>query len=98
MYDNLLLVFAEVCFECLQVVRDIIPVLGNGSTSKILSAVSPLLISVGLDMRLFICDLLAALAQTDPSVLVVVVLLFDYFSYGYCFERNFFDFRILYNF
>lgn len=58
----------------MQVIRDIVPVLGSESTSKILNAVSSLLISVELDMRLCICDLLDALAKTDPSVLVVVII------------------------
>ncbi|KAK0607559.1 hypothetical protein LWI29_016732 [Acer saccharum] len=50
------------------VLRDIIPVAGTESTKKILSVVSPLLVSVELDMRLCICDLLEALAEADSSV------------------------------
>ncbi|XP_015574070.2 small subunit processome component 20 homolog [Ricinus communis] len=61
--------------ECLQVIRDIIPVLGNESTAKILNAISPLLISVELDTRLNICGLLDALAKIDPSVLFVAKLI-----------------------
>ena len=60
--------------EALQVIRDIIPVSGSETSPKILNAVSPLLISAGLDMRLAICDLLGVLAETDPSVLSVVII------------------------
>ena len=60
--------------EALQVIRDIIPVSGSETSPKILNAVSPLLISAGLDMRLAICDLLGVLAKTDPSVLSVVII------------------------
>ena len=38
---------------------------------KILNAISPLLISARLDIRLFICGLLGDLAETDPRVLSV---------------------------
>lgn len=60
--------------EAVQVIRDIIPVLGSDTTAKILSAVSPLLTSAELDMRLSICNLLAGLAESDPSVLLVAKL------------------------
>ena len=70
------MVIADVCIEYLQVVRDIIPVVGSESGSKILKAVSPLLTSVGLDVRLPICDLLDALAKSDPSFLFVVIIVF----------------------
>ncbi|XP_050219970.1 uncharacterized protein LOC126670312 [Mercurialis annua] len=66
-----------VCVECLQIIRDIIPLLGNESSHKTLNAISPLLISAELDMRLNICDLLDALAKTDPSVLFVAKLLHE---------------------
>ena len=64
----------DACVEALQVIRDIIPVSGSETSPKILNAVSPLLISAGLDMRLAICDLLGVLAKTDPSVLSVVII------------------------
>ncbi|XP_037492635.1 small subunit processome component 20 homolog [Jatropha curcas] len=66
-----------VCGECLQIIRDIIPVLGNERTKNVLNAISPLLISVELDVRLNICDLLDALAKTDPSVLFVAKLIHE---------------------
>ncbi|XP_011045607.1 PREDICTED: U3 small nucleolar RNA-associated protein 20-like [Populus euphratica] len=68
---------SDVCIEYLQVVRDIIPVVGSESGSKILKAVSPLLTSVGLDVRLSICDLLDVLAKSDPSFLFVAKLLHE---------------------
>lgn len=67
-------VVAEVALKSLEVVRDIIPIVGTSCTKKILTAVSPLLVSVELDMRLCICDLLDALAKADASVLFVVML------------------------
>ncbi|XP_021290199.1 small subunit processome component 20 homolog isoform X1 [Herrania umbratica] len=60
-----------ICLDAIQVIRDIIPVLGSERTTEIINAVAPLLISVKLDIRVFICDLLEALARTDASVLVV---------------------------
>ncbi|OMO92169.1 Down-regulated-in-metastasis protein [Corchorus capsularis] len=62
---------SDICLEAIQVVRDIIPVVGTGRTTDILNAVAPLLISVKLDIRVSICDLLEVLARTDASVVVV---------------------------
>lgn len=70
------MLLVDVCIEVLQVIQNIIPILGNGSTAKILSAVSPLYISAELDMRLRICDLLDVLVASDASVLTVVILAF----------------------
>ncbi|XP_058732408.1 U3 small nucleolar RNA-associated protein 20-like isoform X2 [Vicia villosa] len=66
---------SDVRIEVLQVIQNIIPILGNGSTTKILSAVSPLYISTESDMRLRICDLLDVLVASDASVLLVAKLL-----------------------
>ncbi|KAL2955225.1 hypothetical protein AAZX31_18G015600 [Glycine max] len=66
---------SDVRVEALQVIQNIIPILGHGSTAKILSAVSPLYISAELDMRLRICDLLDALVASDASLLSVAKLL-----------------------
>ncbi|XVF29034.1 hypothetical protein REPUB_Repub15cG0084600 [Reevesia pubescens] len=62
---------SDICIEAIQVIRDIIPVLGSERTAEILNAVAPLLISAKLDIRVFLCDLLEALAGSDSSVLVV---------------------------
>lgn len=74
---------ADFCFEAVQVIRDIVPVLGSEITNKVLNAVSPLLTSTDLDKRVFICDLLEALARADPSVQFVVLheSLFLFLSY-----------------
>lgn len=61
--------------ETLQVIQHIIQVLGSETTAKILSTVSPLLISAGPDVRLSICDLLNTHSQNDSSVLSVANLL-----------------------
>ncbi|KAL2332603.1 hypothetical protein Fmac_013816 [Flemingia macrophylla] len=66
---------SDVWVEALQVIQNIVPLLGHGSTTKILSAVSPLYISAELDMRLRICDLLDSLVSSDASVLSVAKLL-----------------------
>lgn len=65
---------ADVSLEAMQVLRDIIPVSGSGSTKQILNAVSPLLVTAEMDMRLCICELLEVLAKSDPSTLVVVIV------------------------
>lgn len=57
----------------MQVICDIVPVLGSDVTNNILSAVSPLLTSTDLDKRFYICDLLDALARADPSIQFVVI-------------------------
>lgn len=59
----------------MQVIREIVPVLGSDSTKKVLTAVSPLLTSVELEMRLSICHLLDSLAEADPTILSMVLYL-----------------------
>lgn len=53
-------------------VQNVVPILRSESTTKILKAVSPLLISVEQDLRLLVCDLINALAEVDSSILCVV--------------------------
>lgn len=85
-FFKILFLLADLCSEAVQVFRDIIPVLGSDSTKTILNAVSPLLTSVELDMRLSICDLLDSLAEVDPSILLVVILVSSIiFTFKYCF-------------
>ncbi|KAB1216916.1 hypothetical protein CJ030_MR4G016071 [Morella rubra] len=67
----------DLCSEAVQVIRDIVPVLGSDSTKEILVAVSPLLASVELEMRLAICNLLDSLAEADASVLFMAKLVRD---------------------
>ncbi|XP_061369187.1 uncharacterized protein LOC133312060 isoform X1 [Gastrolobium bilobum] len=66
---------SDVYVEALQIIQNIIPLLEHGSTTEILSAVSPLYILADLDMRLKICDLLDALVASDASLLSVAKLL-----------------------
>ncbi|KAL3724550.1 hypothetical protein ACJRO7_029686 [Eucalyptus globulus] len=61
----------DVYREILHVIQDLLPVLSGTCDKEILVAVSPLLSWVELDMRVSICNLLAALAETDHSVAVV---------------------------
>ncbi|KAK3414702.1 hypothetical protein EUGRSUZ_H00031 [Eucalyptus grandis] len=61
----------DVYREILHVIRDLLPVLSGTCDKEILVAVSPLLSWVELDMRVSICNLLAALAETDHSIAVV---------------------------
>ncbi|XP_058180952.1 uncharacterized protein LOC131299427 isoform X1 [Rhododendron vialii] len=65
---------SDACVEALHVIQQMIPVLGSESTTEILNAVSPLLISVSLDLRMSVCDLLDALAGTDSSLIAVAKL------------------------
>ncbi|TYJ14812.1 hypothetical protein E1A91_A10G142700v1 [Gossypium mustelinum] len=62
---------SDICLKAIQVIQDIIPVLGNERTPEILNAVAPLLVYAKLDIRVLICNLLEALARTNSSVLVV---------------------------
>lgn len=61
--------------DTLQVVQNVVPILGTESTTKILKAVSPLLISVEQDLRLLVCDLINALAEVDSSILCVAQII-----------------------
>ena len=65
--------------EALKILKEVIPVLGCENTSKILKAVSPILISARLDVRLSVCDLFDALAESDSSLrsTVIVFILFS---------------------
>ncbi|KAI8538103.1 hypothetical protein RHMOL_Rhmol09G0076200 [Rhododendron molle] len=65
---------SDACVEALHVIQQMIPVLGSESRTEILNAVSPLLISVSLDLRMTVCDLLDALAGTDSSLIAVAKL------------------------
>ncbi|GAB2295684.1 hypothetical protein Dimus_029838 [Dionaea muscipula] len=66
---------SDMCLESLQILQEVVPILGGQATSAILSTLSPLLVSSHLDIRLSICNLLRALAQTDPSISPLALLL-----------------------
>ncbi|XP_065862754.1 uncharacterized protein [Euphorbia lathyris] len=66
---------SDVYINYLQIIQNVMPALGNGRTMEILNAICPLLISVELNVRLSICELLGALDKIDPSVSRVAKLL-----------------------
>lgn len=57
----------------MQVIRNVLPVLGNDITTIILNAVSTLFLSIDRDKRLKLCCLLDALAEVDPSIHALVI-------------------------
>ncbi|KMT14841.1 hypothetical protein BVRB_3g065640 isoform B [Beta vulgaris subsp. vulgaris] len=59
---------SDVCMGALQILRDIVPALQSETNTKILKAITPILISAQRDVRLSICDLLDALAEKDSSI------------------------------
>lgn len=59
---------SDECLEGLCVIKGILPVVSEEATVKVLSAMNMLLDSVGLDLRLSICDILDGLAAKDPSL------------------------------
>ncbi|KAL3835007.1 hypothetical protein ACJIZ3_009743 [Penstemon smallii] len=61
----------DTCADVLQIIQHMVPVLGNGSSKRILKSITPLLISAGSVVRTSICDLLDTLAANDSSVLTV---------------------------
>lgn len=65
----------DVCMGALQILRDIVPALQSETNTKILKAITPILISAQRDVRLSICDLLDALAEKDSSIRSMVKLL-----------------------
>jgi U3 small nucleolar RNA-associated protein 20 len=64
--------------EGLQVVREMVPILGSKSFDKVLCAVNPLLVSAGLELRICICEVLDGLALCDSSFTVLVRYLMYY--------------------
>ncbi|XP_020268432.1 uncharacterized protein LOC109843882 [Asparagus officinalis] len=66
---------SDECLDGLHIIRHILPVLSDKTTGKILSAVNPLLLSCGLNMRLCICDILDDLSLIDPSFAFLARLL-----------------------
>ncbi|KAL6615458.1 hypothetical protein ACP70R_037728 [Stipagrostis hirtigluma subsp. patula] len=56
------------CLEALRVVRGIVPYLRCSVSVKVLSALNPLLATVGLELRLCICDIYYGLSLHEPSL------------------------------
>ncbi|KAL3626591.1 hypothetical protein CASFOL_030140 [Castilleja foliolosa] len=65
----------DMCIDVLQITRQVIAVLGSGSSKKVLNSVTPLLISADLAVRNSICDVLDSVAANDSSVLVLAKIL-----------------------
>ncbi|KAJ3705626.1 hypothetical protein LUZ61_009331 [Rhynchospora tenuis] len=68
---------SDECMEGLQVVREMVPILGSKSYDKVLGAVNPLLVTAGLDLRMCICKVVDGLALHDSSFAVLARLLYD---------------------
>ncbi|KNA06859.1 hypothetical protein SOVF_177220 isoform A [Spinacia oleracea] len=66
---------ADVCMEALQILRDIVSALPSETNTRILKAISPILISAQRDVRLSVCDLFVALAENDSSMCSMVKLI-----------------------
>ncbi|KAL3622254.1 hypothetical protein CASFOL_033665 [Castilleja foliolosa] len=66
---------SDMCIDVLQITRQVIAVLGSGSSKKVLNSVTPLLISASLAVRNSICDVLDSVAANDSSVLVLARIL-----------------------
>jgi U3 small nucleolar RNA-associated protein 20 len=62
------------CVDILQIIQHVVKVVGSESSEKIITSVSPLLTSAGLEVRVAVCDVLNALSESDISVLAVVYL------------------------
>lgn len=72
------------CLEALRVVRGILPNLRCGVSVKILHALSPLLATVGLDMRLCICDIYDGLSSHESSMSSLVIIALSVMSFPLC--------------
>ncbi|KAH6786084.1 hypothetical protein C2S51_038539 [Perilla frutescens var. frutescens] len=65
----------DTCVDALQIIRQVVTVLGSGKSKKILNSISPLLISATLAVRNSICDVLDAAASNDSSLLTLANIL-----------------------
>lgn len=63
----------DTCVNVLQIIRQVVTVLGSGSSKKLLNSISPLLISADLAVRNSICDVLDAVALKDASLSILVM-------------------------
>ncbi|KAJ4812893.1 Small subunit processome component 20-like protein [Rhynchospora pubera] len=68
---------SDECMEGLQVVREMVPILGSELYDKILGAVNPLLVTACLDLRMCICKVVNGLTLHDSSFSVLARLLCD---------------------
>lgn len=68
---------SDECLEALHVVRGILPNLRVAVCAKIINALNPLLATVGLELRLCICDIYEGLSSHESSVTPLARLLRD---------------------
>ncbi|KAJ9555652.1 hypothetical protein OSB04_010266 [Centaurea solstitialis] len=66
------------CVEALRVIQKMLPMLGSEGGLRILNTISPLLIHANSEVRLAICDILDALVESDPSLVLVAKLLREF--------------------
>lgn len=59
--------------DILQIIQDVVKVVGREISEKIISSVSPLLTFAQLEVRTAVCNVLTALSESDSSVLIVVL-------------------------
>ncbi|XP_047962589.1 small subunit processome component 20 homolog isoform X2 [Salvia hispanica] len=65
----------DTCDHVLKIIGRVVTVLGGGISKKILSSLSPLLISADLGIRSSICDVLDIVASSDCSLLTLANIL-----------------------
>ncbi|KAK6117565.1 hypothetical protein DH2020_048693 [Rehmannia glutinosa] len=65
----------DTCVDVLQIIRQVVTILGSGSSKKVLDSITPLLISADLAVRNSICDVLDAVSANDSSVLILAKIL-----------------------
>ncbi|KAG6388566.1 hypothetical protein SASPL_149995 [Salvia splendens] len=65
----------DTCDHALKIIGRVVTVLGSGISKKILSSLSPLLISADLGIRSSICDVLDIVASSDSSLLTLANIL-----------------------
>ncbi|KAG6388570.1 hypothetical protein SASPL_149999 [Salvia splendens] len=65
----------DACDHVLKIIGRVVTVLGSGISKKILSSLSPLLISADLGIRSSICDVLDIVASSDSSLLTLANIL-----------------------
>ncbi|XP_021745735.1 small subunit processome component 20 homolog [Chenopodium quinoa] len=88
---------SDLCMEALQILRDIVSVLRSEANTKILKAVSPILISAERGVRSSICNLLGALAENDSSIRSMVNLVCELNATTSAMELDDLDFDIIIN-
>ncbi|XP_042033869.1 small subunit processome component 20 homolog [Salvia splendens] len=65
----------DTCDHVLKIIGRVVTLLGSGISKKILSSLSPLLISADLGIRSSICDVLDIVASSDSSLLTLANIL-----------------------